>query len=126
MEKYQRNLFIALRAGDLPKCKAAYSAGADINWPFDRWIRGGRQHWGLRVQVKPLGMYLGFSAREEWAAPPGVNVDRGDTALMVALKLRKDDLSSWLLSCERLNHNSRNEAGNTARDIARNTGQDFL
>ncbi|CAB1101366.1 unnamed protein product [Ectocarpus sp. CCAP 1310/34] len=87
---------------------------------------GGREHWGLRVQVKPLGIYLGFSARESWRVPDGEGANRGDTLVMVALKCRKQEEAAFLLGCDRLNRNCLNEAGNSVADIARATGQEFL
>ncbi|CAM9898541.1 unnamed protein product [Pylaiella littoralis] len=126
MEKAQIELFRAIRSGDLAKAQKAYDKGANVNWPLDRWMEHGHQHWGLRVQVKPLGIYLGFSARESWRVPDGEGADRGDTLLMVALKCRKQDEAVFLLGCDRLNRNCLNEAGNSAADIARATGQEFL
>ncbi|CAM9268938.1 unnamed protein product [Scytosiphon promiscuus] len=126
MEKAQLELFQAIRSGDLEKAQKAYDKGANVNWPLDRWMAGGRQHWGLRVQVKPLGIYLGFSARESWKVPEGEGADRGDTLVMVALKCRKQEEAVFLLGCDRLNPNCLNEAGNSVVDIARATGQEFL
>lgn len=50
-----------------------------------------------QVQVKPLGIYLGFSARESWRVPDGEGANRGDTLVMVALKCRKQDEAVFLL-----------------------------
>ncbi|CAM9443679.1 unnamed protein product, partial [Ectocarpus sp. 12 AP-2014] len=126
MEKAQVELFRAIKSGDLTKARKAYDKGANVNWPLDRWMIGGREHWGLRVQVKPLGIYLGFSARESWRVPDGEGANRGDTLVMVALKCRKQDEAVFLLGCDRLNRNCLNEAGNSVADIARATGQEFL
>eukprot|EP00752_Nemacystus_decipiens_P004860 g4423.t1 len=126
MEKAQVELFRAIRSGDLAKAQKAYDKGANVNWPLDRWMEHGRQHWGLRVKVKPMGIYLGFSARESWRVPEGEGADRGDTLVMACLKCRKQDEAAFLLGCDRLNHNCLNEAGNSVADIARATGQEFL
>lgn len=126
MEKHQIDLFKAIKSNNIEKARKAYEKGANINWPLDRWMIGGRQHWGLRVQVKPFGIYLGFSARESWACPDGEEVNRGDTLIMVALKCQMREVVAFLVGCDRLNLNCRNEAGNTAADIARSTGQALL
>ncbi|CAN0469947.1 unnamed protein product, partial [Ectocarpus sp. 12 AP-2014] len=126
MEKAQVELFRAIKSGDLTKARKAYDKGANVNWPLDRWMIGGREHWGLRVQVKPLGIYLGFSARESWRVPDGEGANRGDTLVMVALKCGKREEAAFLLGCDRLNRNCLNEAGNSVADIARATGQEFL
>eukprot|EP00904_Undaria_pinnatifida_P003275 jgi/Undpi1/12949/HiC_scaffold_7.g02615.m1 len=126
MEKAQVELFRAIRSGDIPRAKKAYDKGANVNWPLDRWLMNGRQHWGLRVQVKPLGIYLGFSARETWMVPVGEGADRGDTLIMVALKCRMPEAVTFLASCDRLNMNCLNEAGNSAMHIARATHQESL
>lgn len=49
-----------------------------------------------QVQVKPLGIYLGFSAREAWMVPVGEGADRGDTLIMVALKCRMTEAVTFL------------------------------
>lgn len=51
MEKAQVELFRAIRSGDLEKARKAYDKGANINWPLDRWMASGHQHWGLRVSM---------------------------------------------------------------------------
>lgn len=51
MEKAQVELFRAIRSGDLAKARKAYDKGANVNWPLDRWMEHGRQHWGLRVRA---------------------------------------------------------------------------
>lgn len=119
-------LFRAIRSGDIEKARKAYGKGANVNWPLDRWLMNGRQHWGLRVQVKPLGIYLGFSAREAWMVPVGEGADRGDTLIMVALKCRMTEAVTFLAGCDKLNMNCLNEAGNSAMDIARATNQEYL
>ena len=46
--------------------------------------------------MKPLGIYLGFSAREAWMVPVGEGADRGDTLIMVALKCRMPEAVAFL------------------------------
>lgn len=64
MEKHQVELFRAIRSGDVAKARKAYDKGADVNWPLDRWMEHGHQHWGLRV--RGVGV-LGFRRRwDSW------------------------------------------------------------
>lgn len=52
MEKQQIELFKAIKGGDIERARRAYERGANVNWPLDRWMLGGRPHWGLRVSTR--------------------------------------------------------------------------
>jgi hypothetical protein len=120
------DLFLALQERNEAKCEQAVTKGANINAACDRWmLRHGKQAWGMRVPTLIFGCYLGTSRREEWVAPEGVSVDKGDTFIIILVKLREESLIRWLLS-KGPDLNRRNRAGNSAPALAAQMGMGHL
>ncbi|CAM9531275.1 unnamed protein product [Phaeothamnion confervicola] len=113
--KEQVDLFTGARSNNVALVDAAIRRGAQINWQFDRWEG---PSWGLKVPIHVFGVYWGVNVRERWRAPPGVEVSRGDTLLIIALKLGMSDLVRRICRCEDLRCELKNEAGNDAWAIA--------
>jgi hypothetical protein len=83
------NLFYGAREGKPEMYKGAYESGADVNFAFEgrKAMRGGAGRW-----------YYGDLI---WYTKDGVDGEKKDTLLHIAVKSENIELVSWLLSLER-------------------------
>ncbi|CAM9971155.1 unnamed protein product, partial [Hapterophycus canaliculatus] len=108
------DLFYGAREDDLAMCERAYEAGAEINFAFDgrRATKGGAGRW-----------YYGDL---QWYAPDGVNGDKKDTLLMIAVKINNKKLIEWMLSLDGLDATKQNGKGLNAMAVAKALGREHL
>ncbi|CAM9164858.1 unnamed protein product [Scytosiphon promiscuus] len=108
------DLFYGARENDLAMCERAYETGADINFAFDgrRATKGGAGRW-----------YYGDL---QWYAPDGVNGDKKDTLLMIAIKINNKRLVEWMLSLDGLDATKQNGKGLNAMAVAKALEREHL
>ncbi|CAM9352090.1 unnamed protein product [Chrysoparadoxa australica] len=93
------DLFRGAREKDEAIYTLAYKNGADINFQFEgrKATRGGAGRW-----------YYGDS---HWYAPDGVDGDKKDTLLHIAIKTNDEKLVTWLLSLDKIDITKENAKG---------------
>ncbi|CAM9152074.1 unnamed protein product [Discosporangium mesarthrocarpum] len=108
------DLFYGARERDEDMYKSAYAAGADINFQFDgkRATKGGGGRW-----------YYGDL---HWYAPDGINGDKGDTLLMIAIKTNYRELAEWILTLDKVEVNVKNSKGLDVMSIAKDLGREDI
>ncbi|CAN0044285.1 unnamed protein product [Ectocarpus fasciculatus] len=108
------DLFYGARENDHDMCRRAYETGADINFAFDgrRATKGGAGRW-----------YYGDL---QWYAPDGVDGDKKDTLLMIAVKTNNAKLVEWMLTLDGLDTTKQNGKGLNAMAVAKAIGRENL
>eukprot|EP00904_Undaria_pinnatifida_P009575 jgi/Undpi1/5748/HiC_scaffold_2.g01022.m1 len=108
------DLFYGAREGDYGMCRRAYEAGADINFAFDgrRATKGGAGRW-----------YYGDL---QWYAPDGINGDKMDTLLIIAVKTNNEELTSLILGLDGVDATKKNGKGLDAMTVAKALGREHL
>ncbi|CBJ28038.1 hypothetical protein Esi_0089_0099 [Ectocarpus siliculosus] len=108
------DLFYGARENDHDMCRRAYETGADINFAFDgrRATKGGAGRW-----------YYGDL---QWYAPDGVDGDKKDTLLIIAVKTNNVKLVEWMLTLDGLDTAKENGKGLNAMAVAKAIGRENL
>ncbi|KAG5186520.1 hypothetical protein JKP88DRAFT_256421 [Tribonema minus] len=108
------DLFFGAREGDLSACKAAYEAGANVNFQYEgkKATRGAGGRW-----------YYGDLI---WHAPDSVDANKNETLLMIAIKANNKPLVDWLLTLDRLDVTVRNIKGQDAFQVATEFGRSSM
>lgn len=138
----QVQLFAAARDGNFGACEEARSKGANVNFKFLTWrekkvnkpiralpciseVEYGEEAWfaGCIKSHKWIWRtYWVEQLGESWQVPPNVRplveVEPGDTLLLIALKTDNRPLCEWLLKQNDLDPSLRNDRGKDARAVA--------
>lgn len=73
--------------------------------------------------VRYTGRYYGDL---QWYAPDGINGDKKDTLLIIAVKINNAKLVEWMLSLDGLDTSSKNGKGLDAMAVAKDLGREHL